>query len=319
MAKILLTGATGFVGSALLSILQIGENKVVAVVRAVKVDSPDNFVQVGEINDQTDFSSVLEGVDVVVHMAARAHIMKDESVDPLAEYRKVNVDGSVNLSKQAVAAGAKRFIYISSVKVNGESTSGKNAYLESALPQPEDAYGISKYEAEEALKELAKQTGLELVIIRPPLVYGAGVKANFLSLTKLSLKPIPLPFGSVHNKRSMVYLGNLVDFIVHCIDHPAAANQTFLISDNYDTSLAGLIATIRKAAGKPRWLIPVPVFLFRLAGNLTGKQAVVERLVGDLQIDSSKARTLLNWQPPFTFEEGITATVKHFQSQEKIA
>lgn len=317
MKSILLTGATGFVGSALLNVLQQAENKVVAAVRSVKADSSSNFVQVGDINGQTDFSAALVGVDVVIHVAARAHIMEDESADPLAEYRKVNVDGSVNLAKQAAAAGAKRFIYISSVKVNGESTSGKKAYSENTVPQPEDAYGISKHEAEEALKKLAEQTGLELVIIRPPLVYGAGVKANFLNLTKLSLKSIPLPFGSVHNKRSMVYVENLVDFIVHCIEHPAAANQTFLISDNDDTSLARLITTIRKSAGLPKRLLPVPVFLFKLAGKLTGKQAVVDRLVGDLQVDSSKARTLLSWQPPYTFEEGIAATVKHFQSQEK--
>lgn len=312
---ILLTGATGFVGSAILKVLQKSDYNVVAAVRSVKTDSPSNFAQVGEINGQTDFSAALAGVDVVIHVAARAHVMKDDAADSLAEFRKVNVEGTVALAKQAVKAGVKRFVFISSIGVNGLNSNVP--FTENNQASPHDPYSQSKCEAEIQLEQIAAESGLGVVIIRPPLVYGAAAPGNFQKILQLSLKSIPLPFGSVHNKRSMVYVENLVDFIFRCVEHPAAANQTFLISDNDDTSLARLITTIRQSAGMPKRLLPVPIFLFKLAGKLTGKQAVVDRLVGDLQVDSSKARILLNWQPPFTFEEGIAATVKHFQLQEK--
>lgn len=316
MAKIALTGASGFVGIAVVKQLMATKHQLTPLVRVITKSSPSNSIGVGNLDEKTSYSQVLAEVNVVIHSAARAHIMKDEVADPLAEYRKVNVAGSENLARQAAAAGVKRFIYISSVKVSGESTSGKVPYTESMTVAPEDAYGQSKYEAEEALKKITEETGMELVIIRPPLVYGPGVKANFLSLLKLSKLSVPLPFGLVNNQRSMVYRENLVDFIVKCIDHPNAANQTFLISDGHDLSLSNLIRTIRKAMNKPAWLLPVPVWLFKLAGKITGKMAVMDRLVGDLQVDSSKAQRLLDWVPPYTVEEGIKATVADFNNRK---
>ncbi|MDM9654043.1 SDR family oxidoreductase [Pseudomonas wenzhouensis] len=294
MNTVLLTGSTGFIGSALLAELKkLPEFRVVCAVRSAVSPASDDVVVVGNIDGATDYSAALNGVDVVVHAAARAHIMRDEVSDPLAEYRKVNVEGTLNLAKQAVAAGVKRFVYISSVKVNGESTTGLSAFTEEDSAKPEDPYGVSKQEAEEGLRLLAQETGLEVVIIRPPLVYGPGVKANFLSLLKLSATGLPLPFSSVNNNRSMVYVGNLVDLIVRCIDRPAAANQTFLVSDGEDVSLRKLVTYIRLCLGRSPRLLQVPVGLFKLAGALTGKLGIVDRLVGDLQVDSSKVRTLL--------------------------
>ncbi|WP_276783181.1 UDP-glucose 4-epimerase family protein [Thalassolituus oleivorans] len=315
---ILLTGSTGFVGSALVSELQkLSGFHVVGAVRSAVSATSDDVVVVGNIDGTTDYSSALTGVNVVIHAAARAHVMRDEVTNPLAEYRQVNVEGTLNLAKQAVAAGVKRFVYISSVKVNGESTSVLPAFAETNAVVPEDPYGVSKHEAEEGLRLLAEETGLEVVIVRPPLVYGPGVKANFLSLLKLSATKLPLPFGSVNNKRSMVYVGNLVDLIVRCIDHPSAANETFLVSDGNDVSLRSLLTMMRSAMGRSSRLVPVPVRLFKLAGALTGKRGVVDRLMGDLQVDSSKACSLLGWVPPYTVEQGIAATVADFMSKEQ--
>lgn len=310
--RILLTGSTGFVGLAITGQLKKSDCQVYSVVRYIKDDSPQNAIEVGDINGTTDYRNALSKVDVVIHVAGRAHIMRDESSDPLVEYRKVNVEGSENLARQAAVAGVKRFVFISSVKVSGESTTAKPAYTDLMQPAPEDAYGQSKYEAEEVLKQVTAETGMEVVIIRPPLVYGAGVKANFLSLLKLSSLAVPLPFGAVHNKRSMIYVENLVDFIIRCIDHPCAANQTFLVSDGEDLSLKSLITYIRKAMGRSAWLLPIPVGLFKLVGTLIGKSGVVDRLVGDLQVDSSKASELLEWTPPYNVEQGIKITVDDF-------
>lgn len=314
--KVLLTGSTGFVGSVIIEQFKSSDFQLCPLVRYIKDDSPQNAIKIGDIDVNTDYSGALSDVDVVIHVAARAHIMSDESSDPLAEYRKVNVEGSENLARQAAAVGVKRFVFISSVKVSGESTTAKSQYSELMRPAPEDAYGQSKYEAEEVLKQVAVDTGMEVVIIRPPLVYGAGVKANFLSLLKLSSLSIPLPFGAVNNKRSMIYVENLVDFIIRCIDHPNAANQTFLVSDGEDLSLKSLITYIRKAMGKSPLLLPVPIGLFKLAGKLTGKSGVVDRLVGDLQVDSSKACELLDWTPPYSVEQGIAATVLYFNNRK---
>ncbi|MDG9980472.1 UDP-glucose 4-epimerase family protein [Ectopseudomonas oleovorans] len=318
MNTVLLTGSTGFIGSALLAELKkLPEFRVVCAVRSAVSPASVDVVVVGNIDGATDYSAALNGVDVVVHAAARAHIMRDEVADPLAEYRKVNVEGTLNLAKQAVAAGVKRFVYISSIKVNGESTTGLKAFTEADAAKPEDPYGISKYEAEQGLRLLAEETGFDVVIIRPPLVYGPGVKANFLSFVKLSATGVPLPFGSVDNQRSMVYVGNLVNLIVCCINHPAAANQTFLVSDGEDVSLRNLVTYIRLCLGRSPRLLPVPLWLFKLAGAVTDKQGVVDRLVGDLQVDSSKARTLLEWVPPFTVSQGIEATMADFMSKEQ--
>jgi|TARA_B110000211_G_C14093313_1_gene560835 nucleoside-diphosphate-sugar epimerase len=286
-------------------------------VRSEQVTSRDKLFFIKEINENTDWTQGLLGQNVVIHCAARAHVMNEEVADLLSAYRQVNVDGTLNLARQAADAGVKRFIYLSSIKVNGESTSGNVPFTEEGLVNSLDPYGVSKLEAEEGLKKIATETGMEVVLIRPPLVYGTGVKANFLNLLKLSNTGLPLPFGMVKNKRSMVYVENLVDFIVKCIDHPAAANKTFLISDNHDLSLSGLLKLIRNSLNKPSRLIPVPSFLFKLAGLIFRKQDVVDRLVGDLQVDTSKAMSLLDWKPPYTVEQGIQATVDSFLKDNK--
>lgn len=314
--NILLTGATGFVGSALLADLKrLPDFQVVSAVRSTVSPLCDDVVVVGNIDGSTNYSSTLNGVNVVVHAAARAHVVRDEAVDPLTEFCKVNVDGTLNLATQAVAAGVKRFIFISSIGVHGLNSS--RPFKEADSEAPHDAYAISKYEAEQGLRKLATETGLQVVIIRPPLVYGGAAPGNFKSLINLASKSVPLPFGSVNNKRSMVYVGNLVDLIVRCILHPSAANETFLVSDGEDVSLRSLLTMMRSAMGRSACLVPVPVELFKLAGALTGKRGVVDRLVGDLQVDSSKARSLLGWVPPYTVEQGIAATVADFMSKDK--
>ena len=311
--NIIVTGLSGFLGS---SIKKNYHGDIYGIGRHQPTDFQGVFFK-KNLGESTCYTECFEGIGVVIHCAARAHIMNDEVVDPLAEYRRVNVSGSLNLAQQAADAGVKRFIYISSIKVNGESTSGSVPFTEKDTAEPLDPYGVSKYEAEEGLKKIAADTGMEVVIIRPPLVYGAGVKANFLNLLKLSNTGLPLPFGLVNNKRSMVYVENLVDFIVKCIDHPAAVNQTFLVSDNHDLSLSALLNLIRTSMNKPARLIPVPEFLFKLAGLIFRKQDVVDRLVGDLQVDSSKARSLLDWKPPYSVEQGIQSTVDYFLENYK--
>jgi len=240
-----------------------------------------------------------------VHAAARAHIMKDDAVDPLAEYRRVNVAGTLNLARQAAAAGVKRFIFISSIKVNGERTSKGQPFSSHDAASPEDCFGIAKHEAEQGLRELSTETGMEVVIIRSPLVYGPGVKGNFASMIKLVGKGLPLPLGAVHNKRSLVALDNLVDLITTCIDHPGAANQTFLVSDGEDISTTKLLQGVAQAMGKPSRLIPVPASVLQFAATLLGKKAVAQRLLGSLQVDISHTQKCLNWTPPFTVKQGL--------------
>lgn len=307
--KILVTGANGFLGSALVEYLT-GRFALAAAVRSVESAGPagqENTVAVGNIDANTDWSVALAGVDAVVHCAARAHVMQDGSTDPLDEYRKVNVAGSLNLARQAVEAKVRRFIFISSIGVHGVNS--VSPFNEESLIAPQEPYAVSKLEAELALQDFASKAGLELVIIRPPLVYGAAAPGNFGKLFKLADSSLPLPFGAVHNKRTMVYLGNLCHFIETCITHPSAANQTFVIADGEDVSLRQLLVLMRKAMGRGPGLLPVPPGLFRLAGRVTGKQALVDRLVGDLQVDTSKARQLLGWQPPYTVAQGVAATV----------
>ena len=315
--KVLLTGASGFLGTALFESLSI-KYRVVPMGRRVlaSVNEDDQCVVDFSCYDAVrgEFPS---GVTTVIHSAARVHVMNEKSSDAIQLYRQINVDFSLALAKRAHLAGVKRFIFISSVKVSGESTSGQAPFSESDKCRPEDAYGISKLEAEIALRDFSKQSGLEVVIIRPPLIYGPGVKANFNSLIKLAKLPFPLPFGAVKNYRSMVYLGNLVDLIIRCINHPSAANETFLVSDDNDVSLRSLLTMMRSAMGRSSRLVPVPLGLFKLAGALTGKRGVVDRLVGDLQVDSSKARSLLGWVPPYTVEQGTVATVADFMSKEQ--
>jgi nucleoside-diphosphate-sugar epimerase len=231
--------------------------------------------------------------------------MQDSSADPLAEFRSINVDSTLNLARQAAAAGINRFVFISSVKVNGESTPPGRAFAEIDAPNPQDAYSQSKHEAEQGLRQLGADTGMEVVVIRPPLVYGPGVKANFAALVRAVQRGWPLPLGAVHNQRSLVALDNLVDFIVTCITHPQAANQTFLVSDGQDLSTAELVRGIAQAAGVPARLLPVPVWALQAGATLLGKGDAVQRLCGNLQVDISKARSLLGWVPPVSVEEGL--------------
>ncbi len=304
MTKIMLTGANGFVGSALKAELASDSGiHLVTVVRRGKA-SPD-CVAVGNIDGGTDFSEALAGIDVVIHAAARAHIMRDEVDDPLAEYRNVNVEGTLNLARQAVAAGVRRFVFLSSIKVNGEATAPGNPFQADDMPSPEDAYGVSKLEAEQGLMLLAAESGMEMVIIRPPLVYGPGVKGNFASMIKLVDKGVPLPLGAIHNKRSLVGIDNLVNLIIHCINHPAAVNQVFLAGDGEDLSTTELLRGVGKAMRKPARLISVPAGLLQCGAAVFGKRAIAQRLLGSLQVDISKTCELLVWKPPYTVEEGL--------------
>jgi len=262
-------------------------------------------VSVPSLNDVKAIDLALTGMDVVVHTAARVHVMDDSAQDPLTEFRDVNVTGTMNLARQAAAAGVKRFVFISSIKVNGEQTSGSQQFESTDSPALEDPYGVSKWEAEVGLKKLALETGMEVVIIRPPLVYGPGVKGNFASMIKLVEKGLPLPLGAIHNKRSLVALDNLVDLIITCIDHHAAANQTFLVSDGEDLSTTELLRGVAEAIGKPSRLIPVPASLLQFGATLLGKKAVAKRLLGSLQVDISHTQECLNWTPPLTVKQGL--------------
>lgn len=297
------TGATGFVGSGLVERLTGRGFQVVAPVRTQ--GASDIGPVVGDIDDHTDWRVALQSVNTVVHSAARAHIVKDGATNPLAEFRKVNTEGALNLARQAAAAGVKRFVYLSSIKVNGERTFKGAPFSEEDTPAPEDPYGISKLEAEQGLQQIARETDMEVVIIRPPLVYGPGVKGNFASMIKLVERGLPLPLGAVHNRRSLVSLDNLVDLIITCIDHPAAGNQVFLAGDGEDLSTSELLRRVGVAMGKPARLLPVPAAVLQFGATILGKKAMAQRLLGSLQVDISKTREVLAWQPPVSVDEGL--------------
>ena len=308
--KVLVTGANGLVGRSLCVSLVDRRMAVRAAVRSATSVLPEiECVLVGAVNGSTDWRAALLDVQIVVHLAARVHVMHDQSADPLVEFRQVNVDGTLQLARQAAAAGVRRFLFVSSVKVNGESTCPGQAFLESDPPNPQDAYGISKHEAEQGLRQLALETGLEVVIIRPPLVYGLGVKANFAALMQAVQKGWPLPLGAVNNRRSLGPLDNLTDFIMTVITHPKAANQTFLVSDGQDLSTPELIRAIANAAHTRAHLMSVPLWALAWVGRLTGKTQVVQRLCENLQVDSSKARNLLGWVPVVSAQEGLRRAI----------
>lgn len=299
--KILLTGATGFVGRQILERLP----KSTHVFGRSKPEHECIFFK-GELGNKTDFSQALSGVDVVIHCAARAHVMNDPET---GLYEQINTLATLSLAKQAADSGVKRFIFISTIKVNGESTEAGGAFHFNDKPNPSDPYGISKANAEIGLYELAAKTNMDVVIIRPPLVYGPGVKANFAAMLKLASKNLPLPLGAIHNKRSLVAVDNLVDLVVTCINHPAAANQTFLVSDDCDVSTTELLKLMTCAAGKKPILLPIPVSWLNAVATLAGKQAVVDRLCGNLQVDISHTKQTLGWIPPITLEQGIARCV----------
>ncbi|MDP2786965.1 MAG: SDR family oxidoreductase [Pseudomonadota bacterium] len=306
--NLLITGASGFIGGALCETLIRAGYDVVPAVREAR-GMPNERV-VGEIGPDTDWCEALRGAQAVVHLAARVHVMRDEASDPLDAFRSVNTEGTLNLARQCAAAGVRRFVFISSVKVNGEGR--ESAYTESDLPAPQDAYAISKWEAEQGLREIESATGLEVVILRPPLVYGPGVGANFLRLMRSVEKGWPLPFGRVENRRSLLYLGNFTDAIRLCLEHPVAAGKTFLLSDGEDVSSAALVRRMARAMNRPARLLPVPVSWLRTAGALVGRSADMERLLGSLTVNSTQIRRELGWRPPFSLEEGLRHAVAYF-------
>lgn len=313
---VLITGSTGFVGAALVKQLaSLMTCQVRALVRSKGVVFAESVTPVYVGSDYLTSGNVpLSGVDVLIHCAARVHVMSDASSDPLSEYRKINVAGTLNLAKQAAQSGVKRFIFISSIKVNGEETQVGTPFTPEDIPAPSDPYGVSKMEAEQQLMSLGKEIGMEIVVIRPVLVYGPGVKANFRSMMSWLNKGWPLPLGAIRNQRSFVALENLIDLIITCIEHPGAANQVFLASDGYDMSTTQLLKQLGEALGRPARLIPVPVSILVRAASLLGRRSAAQRLCGSLQVDIRKSRDLLGWSPPSTVENALRKTASNFQS-----
>lgn len=309
--RVLVTGANGFVGRALCAeLLRCGHSVRGALRQKARSPEPMEGVEpavVGMIDAGTDWEKALAGCKAVVHLAARVHIMNDSAQNPQAHYRATNTEATLNLARQAARARVNRFVFISTIKVNGEGCEA--AYRETDVPAPEDAYAISKWEAEQGLLRIAADTGLEVVILRPPLVYGPGVKANFRRLLDTVARGWPLPLGAIHNRRSLLYLGNFVDAIRVCIEHPAAAGQTFLIDDGQPVSTPELIRAVAQAMGRPARLLGVPVGVLAFAGVLFGRRAAVARLTGSLWIDSALIRARLDWTPPYSMAAGLAETV----------
>lgn len=312
--NLLVTGANGFLGRAFVAeSIRLGL-PLRGVVRASskKHQAGLEVCIVPDINGTVDWMDALQGIEFVVHFAARAHVMKDSSLDPLAEFRRVNVVGTLNLARQAALAGVKRFIFISSIKVNGEQTKVGEPFTEKDRPHPLDSYGISKNEAEDGLRQIAKETGMEVVVIRPVMVYGPGVKGNFLSMMNWLHKSVPLPLGAINNVRSLVALDNLIDLIIICLRHPAAANETFIVSDGEDLSTTQLLQYTSAAMQIKPWLIPIPTSIIQTGAKLLGKSEVAKRLCCNLQVDITKARQLLGWVPLISVREGLRRAVEGY-------
>lgn len=310
---ILITGSNGFVGKALCQTLR---DRGFAVRATARHAIGDDTFPVGDLSGSTEWQSALLGCDTVIHLAARVHVMADVHSDPLRAYREVNVDGSINLARQAAECGVKRFVFVSSVKVHGEGTHD-TPYRSTDRPAPCDAYGISKLEAETALLQLGQTTGMQIVIVRPPLVYGPGVKANFLNLIKVVRRGIPLPFGCAAGRRSMVAIENLVDLLILCTQHPKAPGQVFLVSDGADLTIGELVRMLAQALGKKVVLLPVPVWMMRTSAKVLGKSAIADRLFGSLQVDITHTRATLGWSPIVSAQGAIDQTVAAFLRLEK--
>ncbi len=303
------TGADGFVGGHLLPMLAARGHNAFGIVRRGEALG---FRAVGAIDGRTDWSAALRGVEVVVHCAARAHVMQERVVDPAAAYREVNVEGTRRLAQQAALAGVRRLVVLSSVKAVGERSSPGRPLVVSDEPRPEDAYGTSKRDAEIVLAGVAASTGLETVIVRPALVYGPGAKGNFVRLLSLVARRVPLPLGAVHNARSLVSIGNLSDLLCLCVDSSAAAGKTFFASDGEDLSTTALIRRIGEVMGRPALLFSVPESMLHILGRWAGRSSEIERLIGTLQVDISPNRSLLGWAPPLSVDVGLRQTVEWF-------
>ncbi|CDU10798.1 UDP-glucose 4-epimerase [Vibrio coralliirubri] len=309
--NMLVTGSTGFVGSRIVELAKERDWAVIPVVRK-QIEPLTNSLVIPSIDASTDWSGAFEGVDCVVHCAARVHQMNETEQDALIAYRDINTLGTLNLAKQAAEAGVKRFVFVSSIKVNGELSEPNLPFEPNLKNTPQDPYGLSKYEAEVDLAKLSKETGLEVVIIRPPLVYGPGVKANLLSMMRLIDKGIPLPFGAIKNQRSLVYLDNLSNLILTCCEHPSAPGYTFLASDDQDVSTTQLMQTIAHAMGKSPRLIPIPMSWIQAGSSVLNKQHIAQRICGNLQVEIGLTKDILGWKPPVSFEQGIKITVEAY-------
>jgi nucleoside-diphosphate-sugar epimerase len=315
--RFLITGANGFVGKALCAELLRQGHAVRVAVRSLNTPIEKvEVVAVGSIDGKTDWSGALNGVDVVIHLAARVHVMKDTAADPLAEFLKVNLHGTSNLAQQAARAEVKRFVYVSSIKVNGERTAEMQSFTETDEPKPQDPYGVSKWQAEQDLQHIAQETGLEIVVVRPPLVYGPGVKGNFISLMAAINRGIPLPLAGANNIRSLVYVGNLVDALIACATHSAAAGQTYLVSDGADVSTALLVEKIAHAVGRKNRAFYFSPALLRATAAVIGRSEQVDRLFGSLRVSAQKLRNELGWIPPFTLEQGLRATADWYHPKK---
>lgn len=308
---ILVTGAGGFVGGAVVSELARQGISNRAITRTPR----EGFFCIGNIDPRTDWTAALDGVDAIIHLASRAHVMNETASDPAAQLRSVNVDSTLNLASQAIKAGVKRFVFISSIKVNGEMTKPGRPFTAEDAPAPQNPYAQSKHDAEQGLFDLARRAGsdFEVTVIRPPLVYGPGVKANFATMMDWVNRGIPLPLGSVNNKRSFVFVGNLADLIILSAVHPKAAGQVFLVSDGDDISTTDLFKKIAQALGRPSWMMPLPTPLLNFGAAMIGQRAITSRLTDSLQVDVTKTRELLGWEPRKSVSEGLRQTARSFQ------
>jgi nucleoside-diphosphate-sugar epimerase len=313
--SIIVTGATGFVGQALVAALQVQHRDVRRVLRQPAPGNHSKDIIIGDINPDTGWQAALQDIHCVVHLAARTHLFDEHHTDALAAYRQINVEATRNLARQAATAGVRRFVFLSSIKVNGEATHTR-PFTRDDMPQPLDAYGISKREAEDTLRRIGADTGMEIVILRPPLVYGPGVKGNFLRLLQAVARGTPLPLDSINNRRSLVFVSNLVDAIIACIDAPAAAGKIFLVSDGEEVSTPALIRKLAAALGAPPRLLPCPPALLHFGAALLGKRAAAMRLTGSLAVDSTHLRQDLSWWPRYSLDQGLNATAQWYHQDQ---